>query len=243
MSDKISYSFKIEGMTPVSMSFRRLISYYEEIRKMLDIEDSIHLIGICEGSHESKFAVDPGINGKLTKRIMDINNGCAPRQAIKAWDTINKMLREDGTSGAFSDIKGKNVITFPGESAARDTVLVRDAASFVGELYHIARIKNDIKIRVNADTYGVVLGTTTREIGKALRGFLFENIKVIGKGIWVRGEDGDWSIDDFIVTEFVPISYGNLRETINELRKIEVSWPDDPIGLLEEIEENGKQLH
>ncbi|WP_374763396.1 hypothetical protein [Yunchengibacter salinarum] len=245
MTDAISYTFKIDDFTPDSMPFGRLVEYYAEIKKMLGVAENLHLVGVFKSSHGSAFAIDRNYESKLVKRLIAINEGTAPKTAIRAQSAINSMLKEDGTSGAFFDKQNHNIVQFPGKRAD-DAVLyrTRDAASFMGELYHISGNKDDVKARVSTDAYGVVFCTTTKEIGRALRDFLFENVKVSGRGMWSRSSDGKWDIDDFTITDFAPVASGGLRESVDRLRDIKINWPDDPIGLIREIEENGGgQVH
>lgn len=245
MNDAISYTFKIDDFTPDSMPFGRLVEYYAEIKKMLGVADNLHLIGVFESSHGSAFAIDRNHESKLTKRLEAINDGTAPKTAMRAQSAINSMLKEDGTSGAFFDKQNHNIIQFPGKRTGDDVLYrTRDAASFIGELYHISGKDGDVKARVNTEAYGVVFCTATKEIGKALRDFLFENVKVSGRGMWSRSSDGEWDIDDFTITDFSPVASGGLRESVDRLREIKIDWPDDPIGLIREIEESGGgQVH
>ncbi len=240
MIDAISYTFKINDFTPKSMPFGRLLEYYSEIKKMLGVAESLHLVGVFHSSHGSAFAIDSNHETQLVKRLIAINEGTAPKTAMRAQNTINSMLREDGTSGAFFDEKRHNVVQFPGKQSDDAAVYrTRDAASFTGELYHISGSKDDVKARVSTDAYGVVFCTTTREIGRALRDFLFEDVKVSGRGMWSRSPHGKWDVDDFTITDFAPVASGGLRESIDRLRKIKIDWPDDPIGLIREIEDSG----
>ena len=128
---------------------------------------------------------------------------------------------------------------FTPEAAA---VSLRDTATFVGELYHIAGAPDAdaAKVRINTESHGVVFCTTTREVAKTLRDFLFEQIKVNGRGLWTKTEDG-WSISDFTLTDFVPIKKESLREAVDRIRAQNIAWPSDPLGELRELEEKTGQ--
>ncbi|MEP1930202.1 MAG: hypothetical protein ABJJ37_02885, partial [Roseibium sp.] len=116
-------------------------------------------------------------------------------------------------------------------------------ATFSGELYHIAGNKDDVKIRINTDNHGVVFCTTTKSIGKSLRDFLFENVKVSGRGNWTRSVQGNWNIDDFVITDFSPVNAKGLRATVDQIRNLDINWPEDPLLEIDKIEETGGQLH
>jgi hypothetical protein len=242
--DTTTYTFKIEDFTPESMPFGRLVEYYIEIKKMLSVSDNLHLIDVVEGSHGSAFKIDRNHETALTKRLMEINDGTAPTTASRARDAINAMLREDGTSGSFYDSRGVNVIPFPGKSAVKSSQLrVRGAASFVGELYHIAGTKDDAKVRISTEAYGVVFCTTSKEIAKALRDFLFEDVKVSGRGMWAKTDSGKWDIDNFVIADFAPVKRESFRQSVDRLRGMHIVWPDDPLGVIAKIEERNGTTH
>lgn len=238
MTDPTTYTFKIEDFSPESMPFARLLDYYLEIKKMLGIADHLHLVEVIEGSHGSAFKIDPSHESAIEKRLVDLNTGVAVAAAGRARDTINNMLCEDGTSGSFYDSKGNNVIPFPGKNTAQNTqVRVRGAASFVGELYHIAGSIDDAKVRVKTEKYGVVFCSTSREIAKSLRDFLFEDVKLSGRGMWTKTATGAWDIDDFVITDFAQVKRESLRHSVNVLRALDISWPEDTIGEIVQLEE------
>ncbi|TRD22561.1 hypothetical protein [Palleronia caenipelagi] len=238
MTQTTIYTFKIDDFTPESMPFGRLVEYYSEIKKMLGVAESLHLVDVVESSHGSAFKIDRNHESALTKRLMELAEGTAPQQASRARDFINLMLREDGTSASFYDSRGANIIAFPGKRAeTSEQVRVRGAANFVGELYHIAGTKDDAKVRISTDAYGVVFCTTSKDIAKALRDFLFEEVKVSGRGMWVKEDSGKWNIDNFVITDFAPVTRESLRESVNRLRNMNIDWPDDPLGKIIEIEE------
>ncbi|PCJ38638.1 MAG: hypothetical protein COA81_12630 [Alphaproteobacteria bacterium] len=244
MTGVLRYTFKIDDFTPESMPFGRLVEYYAEIKKMFSVAENMHLVGIFESSHGSEFAIDRNHEAALQKRIIAIKEGTAPKLVTRAHNTINHMLKEDGTSGAFFDDSNQNIIQFPGKrSEDVMEIRIRDAATFTGELYYIAGTKDDAKIRISTDTYGVVFCSTTRDIAKALRDFLFEDVKVSGRGTWTRNQNGMWNIDDFAITDFAPVQKENLRSAVNGLRELKIEWPDDPLGKIRNIEGNGRQVH
>lgn len=245
MTETIDYVFKIDGLTPDEMPFGRLVSYYSHIKAMLGVADNIHLVGIFKSSHASAFKIDGQHRTAIDRRMMALREGTAPKAACRARDTINEMLREDGTSGSFASSSGLNAIHFLGRTASAEVrYSVREAASFVGELYYIAGAKDDeARVRLSTDAYGTVFCTSTREVARGLRDFLFESVRVTGRGTWTRLAD-TWTVQDFAITDFERVSGDSLRATVNRLRKRPIDWPDDPIGEVDRIEEkSGGSFH
>jgi hypothetical protein len=244
LQDETTYLFKIDGQTPASMSFGRLLEYYAEIKRLIGVSDKVHLVDIVEGSHVSSFKIDSGSTSDVLKRVIEINQGVAPPVALRAQQTINAMLIEDRTSGSFFDSRGANVIPFPGMRPSQAaSIRIRSAASFVGELYHIAGAREDAKVRINTKTHGVVFCTTTKGIAKELRDFLFESVKVSGRGMWFKAGPGDWVIESLVIADFAPVYSETLRQGVNRLRDMKIAWPEDPLEQISEIEERRQGLN
>lgn len=244
MDDSELYKFEIENFSPETMPFGRLVEYYAEIKRMLGHTDGVHLIDVQEGCHASCFKVDARAKNDFEQRLVQIASDTAPRAALRARDTINEMLREDGTRAEFVGSFVGNVIEFPGKLMDQDVVYTaRDAATFVGELYHIAGSDDGVRLRVSTDDSGVVFCKTSREVGRSIRGFLFERVRITGRGLWTRTRNGEWAVRDMTVTEFSPVPKDDLRATLEAVRRLPIDWPDDPIAMISDVDERGGQVH
>ncbi|MFP5077022.1 hypothetical protein ACLE20_06915 [Rhizobium sp. YIM 134829] len=238
-----TYTFKIQDYKPETMPFGRLLEYYSEIKKLLGYSENIHLVSISEGSHATALAIDRNHETAIERRLAELKANSAPREAMRALQAINEMLSEDRTSGNFSDSNGRNVLIFPGRKPAEaDAVQIRDAATFVGELYHIAGTRDDVKVRIATEAHGVVFCTTTRSLARQLRDYLFEFVKVSGRGMWTRGEDGSWEISDFTITDLTPVKKETLRQSVDRIRAVGVDWPEETLGELDKLEGRPLQL-
>ncbi len=245
MTDKTKYTFKIADFTPDTLPFGRLIEYYAEIKKMIGLSEHLHLVEVFESSHASCLAADRRFEPQLRERLIELNEGKAPKSALRARDQINQMLREDGTSGEFFDVERANVIPFPGRQTD-DNVLhsIRDHAVFGGELYHIAGTSDRaVKVRVYTENFGVVFCHATREMGVLLRQYLFEQVKIEGLGTWKRTTDGAWTVNDVSIMAVSALPSGDLRQTVNKLRALDIDWPENTLQEIDNVEERGGQIH
>lgn len=238
------YTFKIDDYTPETMPFGRLVEYYSELTKLIGLPEHLRLVDVFKSSHGTRLSVNRHYQHRIDERLVQIRAGNAPKGALRARDQINYMLREDGTSGEFSGPAGSNVIAFPGKKADDEVLYsVCDQAVFSGELYHIAGTRDQIKVRVATDAFGVVYCRATREMGIALRDFLFEKVTITGRGIWKRTTDGAWAVNDVLITDYAPLVAGNLRQTVDALRGLDVDWPDDALSETDQPEDRGFQVH
>ena len=231
------YVFKIDGFKPDTLPFGRLVEYYHELVKMLSGLDGVRLVGIWDGSHASAIWVDKTNQSEVAVRLKMVRSGAAPYQSARA--KIDEMLAQDNTSAVLLDEFGANVLPFPGRSKElKPPIQLRDTASFVGELYHIAGNDDHAKVRLRTEDYGTIYGIATKQLAKKLRDFLFEPVKVSGRGLWRQADDaGLWEIEQFTITDFSPVRSETLRSAISKIREADISWPEDPLGDLARLDE------
>lgn len=234
-----TYTFTIDDFTPDTMPFGRLVEYYEQLGRLLGEDAEPHLVALTEGSHNSTLRIGARQAPALMARLAGINSDTAPASARNARDSIDDMLRKDGTSGSLCNDAGTVVIPFTaGKVVRRSDLQIRGPASLSGELYHIAGAPDGgANVRISTAAYGRVLCTTSRELARAMRDRLFDQVRVTGKGNWSRGADGNWSIRDFVITDYDPVTPESLREAVKRLHEMPVDWPDDPLARIAEIEE------
>lgn len=241
--DGAKYTFKIENVTPETLPFGRLIEYYSEIKNMLGNADSLFLVEISKGSHENCFKVSNLHKADIDQRLSAVRDRTAPQRAMRAFQTINSMLSHDSASGSFANQAKTNIIQFPGrDDDVSGAIRINDVATFRGELYHISGSKEDVRVRIQTDPYGVVFCTTTRDIAKTLRDFLFEEVRVSGRGEWVKLNGGNWVVDNFSITDFTPVLKEPVRDAVNRIRSIDLDWPLDPIGEIRALGGKGDQV-
>lgn len=244
MTDSNQYTFKIEGFTLETMPFGRLVDYYAQLKQMLGLTEHLHLVNVFKGSHATCLAVDSDAQKQVEERLFKIKDGSAPKNALRARDQINFMLREDEASAKFFGPGESTVIPFPGKKSDDDVIYsIYDQVVIFGEVYQIAVAKNDVKLRVATEAFGVVYCFAPRQMLIALRDFLDEKIKITGRGTWKRTTDGAWMANDVTITDFQAVPEDSLRETVDKIRALEIDWPEDILGEIDRLEERGGQFH
>lgn len=245
MTEPLFYTFKIDGFTPESMPFRRLVKYYEKIEKLLGLDGHLHLIGIKQGSHASAFAIDRRAETELNKRFLAIRTGRAPREVHNAIDEINDLLAVDETSGALLGPSGGEVIAFPGRLREEgDSFKITARIRVIGELYSVTGDENGVDLRLRTDAWGVVRarvsGDVEGKLRQKLKRFLFEQVEASGSGVWRREEMTSWKIGEFDVDHIAPVKEQSLRETIDRIRNLGLEWPDSGTGIMRSDDEDEK---
>lgn len=234
MSGPTKYTFWIKNETPETMSLARLVEYYQQLGALFGDPSALHLVQIHKGSHGSELRVETNDAGM---RILGLRDGSAPAETLKARDRIDEMLADDATSGHFSDQENNVIYLFSAKREPKlEAVSFRDSGSITGELYYMNGGTKGVNIRIRLSEGGNVAGRVSHDIAKQMRPHLLEQVRVFGEATWTRDEKG-WIPSDFEIHRFVPLVRGNLRSAVDTLRAFDISWRDDPLNLIAELNE------
>ena len=139
------------------------------------------------------LSIANGHYADVAKDLAAVADGTAPKTRRQAMQTINGMLGEDETSATLSTTEGAEIIAFPGMSVPV-TVRTKAQVALLGELYQISGSSNKAcaSVRIQTAAYGAVFCQTPFTKAKELSKFLFEHIKVSGRGVWKRSALDGW---------------------------------------------------
>ena len=167
---------------------------------------------------------------------------------MNAQREIDRLLAEDNATGFIyeGEDQSAQIITFPG--VTRKTRELRTIQS--------RRHLDGVPISIEADQTahiqlqnGDVKYTgieTDRETARRLAKNMYEPVRIIGTGRWLRDADGTWLLKKFRMANFVVLQTDSLVDAVSELRQIEGGeWAelDDPISALKALREGTNGLH
>ena len=188
--------------------------------------EALRLVEIKQSSHGTVLSIADGHYADVAKDLAAVADGTAPKTRRQAMQTINGMLGEDETSATLSTTEGDEIIAFPGMSVPV-TVRTKAQVALLGELYQISGSSNKAcaSVRIQTAAYGAVFCQTPFTKAKELSKFLFEHIKVSGRGVWKRSALDGWSIVEFEIDDFCSVQRETLREAIRDVRDLDIEWP------------------
>lgn len=231
------YRFKIDAYTPETMPMARLAEYMRELALLLGEPAAVHFRRLARGSTVLVHTVDREAVPKVRYRASAVRRGDGPQDAVRAFNVLNKYLREDNAVGFLREKRTTAVILkFPGrlQPAERFTA-VRQHGSIDGVINSIGGKDETVHIRLEAEGRQISGCYTNRALAKELRHHLYDTVRLFGRGKWNRDEDGNWSLEDFKVESFEPLKEVPLSQALNELRSIPTEWTDEAINELNEI--------
>jgi hypothetical protein len=238
------YRLRIESdMTPATFPMERLAEYMSALAKLLGQTPNVHFEGIREGSSILVARIDDQAVECVSDRVRNVHTGVGPKEALKAYGSIDTLLRQDHATGSLtSDVQGV-VIPFPGINRPDPLVFgpYWQDGSLDGEVIRVGGSgKDDMTIPIHLREAGIVhthLNTTyelSKEIAKFYGG---QNIRVHGRGQWFRGIDGVWELREFKIASFEPLRDTSLSEVVRNIRSVGgTEWRSvaDPVGYLME---------
>ncbi|MCH8842219.1 MAG: hypothetical protein IID61_04495 [SAR324 cluster bacterium] len=232
------YTFNIEAFTPDTMPMSRLADYLSELAKLFGEKDHVHFKSLKKGSVGVAIQVDGTAYPKVNQRLREAEMPDAPRETARPYKTIDRMLKQDGGKATLK--RGKTtVVRFPGRERAERIGPIVQPGELVGELVLLGGNKEPHAHIRGPDPDQVYSCFISQELARQLGRYLYDPVRVWGKGWWYREPDGEWILSRFEITDFEVLENESLMETVEKLRRVEGSdWKksSDPFGDLYRIQ-------
>jgi hypothetical protein len=228
MSDGNEFRLKIEAYTPETMPMERLAGYLAEFARMLGESASVHFVRLEPGSTSIVHRIDTEAIPKVKNRTSAVRRGLGPRDSVRAYRRINKMLIEDNGSAVWREEKTEaDIIVFPGKAAAEELITgITQTGSIDGEVVRVGGLQSLVPIMLRSENQELSGCWADRTVAKALAGHLFEPVRLFGTGRWNRNDEGTWKLDFFRVASFGALREVSLSGALNELRTIPMEWDE-----------------
>lgn len=234
MSGSEEFRFKIEAYTPETMPMARLAEYLAELALMLGESTSIHFVRLESSSTSVVHRIEREALPKIRDRTRSVRAGIGPRDAVRAYRKINRLLREDNGRAIWNrETKDEralivpDVIVFPGKDDAQESLgAIRQRGSLDGEVIRVGGSQKLIPITLQSEQQEITGCWADRIIAKALGHRLFEPVRLFGTGRWNRSDEGAWKLDVFRVESFRPLNPAPLAEALADLRGIDTGWDE-----------------
>ena len=229
---------KIDGVdfTPTTIPMSRLAEYLLDLATLLGHKESVHLIGVKDGSAQPVIFYDEAEEGRIFHRIHGAAAGTGEPDAVEAYGRIDARFKKDQGSGYIHDVlRNTNVIAFPGvKKGAPETYgPIKERATVVGRLRRVGGKGDTIPIWLERADKNMIYCETSEALSKQLSGYYLQVIRVHGIAVWYRNPDHEWEQTRFAIQSFDPdpLSEDNIGTTIDKLRAVESEWSSvkDPL--------------
>lgn len=222
----MQYRFRIDAFTPESLPMGRLAAYLSELAIVMGEPAQVVFKAIEKGSAVLVSEVAHEAVPKVRARVATLRDGGAPKEARRAADRLNDLLRQDNASGALHEGKRRGaLLSFAGARARlRPVTIVRQHGSLQGKVVRVGGTDDTIPVHLMVEGSMVPKVHTTPHLAKRLAAHLFDVVRIHGEGRWARSPDGVWALEEFAITTFEPLEAATLGETVRALRALDVRF-------------------
>lgn len=228
------YTFKIDVFTPDTLPMARLAKYLAALADLVGHTDSTHFVAIEKGSAKLVHKVEAPDVPKVDRRLGDLAQGFGPKDAVRAFRTLDDLLADDNAVGELSR-SGAVVIPFPGRTRPRPLTFpaFRQVGTIEGQVVSVGG--RDSSAHVILQDGGTTFSgcTLTRELARQLAQHLYgPKVRLAGEGRWERHPDGSWKLLDFKVDRFDVLDDATLVDVLGDLRGLN---PIDSAAAFDEL--------
>jgi hypothetical protein len=245
-----SYTLYIKAYSPETIPMARLAQYMQNLATMLGHETAVHFSTLKPGSTQLVTRIDYEEVPKVAKQLAQIKRGEGSPEATKAQAEIDRLLAEDNATGFIFEgmDQSAEIIAFPGVNRPRPVSYgpFNQEGSLDGVLISVGGADQTVHLQLQNGNLKYTGIETNRDTARRLAKHMYEPVRVLGTGRWTRDQDGNWILKKFRVESFTVLQADDLRDAVNQLRKVEDSdlkSMDDPINALKALREKGKGLH
>lgn len=216
------FYFLIDAFTPTTIPMARLAEYMAELATILGEPASVHFVKLQRGSTVLVHRIQSEAVPKVRDRARAVRRGDAPRDALRAYDNVNKMLLADNGTGELKEQGSETVIIpFPGVQTAEEQFSgIRERGTIDGEVIRVGGPNKWVPILIQTEGEALAGCWADRVIAKQLASRIFEQVRLHGTGKWDRAPEGKWVLREFVVERFEPLSGELLSEALQRIRAI-----------------------
>jgi len=215
------FNFWIDAFTPATIPMARLAEYMVELATMLGEPGSVHFVRLKRGSTGIVHRIRSEAVPKVRERAKAVRRGDAPRDALRAYEKVNKMLMDDNGTGALKEGEGAVIVPFPGRLNAEEKYSsIRERGTIDGEIIRVGGPHKWVPVLIQTEGDAFSGCWADRVIAKQLAQRLFEPVRLHGSGKWDRSAEGKWTLKEFVIERFDPLSDEPLSDALGRIRAI-----------------------
>jgi hypothetical protein len=222
-----------EAYTPETIPMARLAEYLRELAAILGETKAVHFLRLEASSTVVVHRVEREAVPKVQDRATAVARRRASRDAMRAYRTINRMLRADNGAGVLQAPTGVEIIRFPGIRETERFGTVTQQCFVDGEVVRIGGTRERVPITLRSEGELVADCYTSRATAKRLAAHLFEPVRLFGNGRFAREGEGAWKLEYFVFENFTELADQSLASVIEALRAIPGGeWGEDALDEL-----------
>lgn len=237
MARRHEIKFFIDAFTPDTLPMWRLAEYMGDLAKLLGEQPSVHFVRLEKGSTVLVNRIDDEAIPKVTGRAREVRDRTAPVDAMEAFKSLNRRLKQDNAVGRLFEPDNAEIIRFPGREEVEPVTFgaFKQDGTLDGVVIRLGGVGDPVPVTLETSDRVHSICMATREQAKILGQFIFgPELRLHGAGRWHRDEAGDWVMDRFTIKFFETLDGEPLSAVIarlrdvpgNEWREMENPWSE-----------------
>lgn len=249
MASSHELRFKIDAFTCDSIPMARLAQYMADLAVILGETPYVHFVRLEEGSAVLVQRIDKVAVVRVRDRTRLVRAGEGPADAMAAYRSVNKRLRQDNSAGVLTEEDGAEIIRFPGREQEEPVTFAafNQEGALDGVIIRLGGTGDPVPVFLQAQNVLHSHCSASRQLAKELACHIFgAQLRVHGTGRWFRDEIGGWVLNRFSIASFEVLDDEPLSAVVARLRDIPGSeWPSiaDPWAELEDIRHGTDEIH
>lgn len=224
---ELELRFKIDKFRPETIPMERLGEYLVALAKMLGEKAEVHFKGLETGSTVVVHRVEEEAATEVEDRIARVANGTADVVHLNAYKELNALLKADDATGVLTrELGGGKLLAFPGKHTPEPVKpqVVTQVGTIDGVVIKLGGKDETVPVTIQ-DGDKVYICNTTRAIARTLGQHLFgRELRLSGRGEWLRPESGTWALKKFDIADFIELDDSPLPDLVETLRKSPGTW-------------------
>lgn len=220
MSPRKTFAFKIDALSPETLTMKSLALYLSDLSDLFGSEKHVHFDCVKAGSAELKWWPDEHVEFEVRQRLNAVDDFQRHQDTQEAILRLNKRLANDNCSAVMLDPDRKVIAKFPGSAFRwfKDVPAFWQEDRLQGRLIRIGG--KDNSIHANIDMGGRVVSNITMREDLArdiVKYFLGPTLALHGKARWQRDYLGQWKLLNFLVHSFDVMDDSDLLSVVESV--------------------------
>lgn len=224
------FTLHIEGVDIDNISLEDIGQYLTDFAELLGRDAAPRYHAIKRGSLTLAAKVPREREIDVKTRGFLLRTGDAPEEAVRARQRISKRLGvHRARKATLLDPSRDKVIEIPIDRpvAMVETPPLTRAGTVQGKVIRLGGRQDVVSVEIQDVDGHIYLCRASRELARRLAREMFDQtIRAQGSGKWIRGGDGVWCVQEFLISTFDILESESLGEVVKQLRGMSSAWVD-----------------
>ena len=230
--------FKIHGTTPKTLPMSELADVLKKLAVLYGHEQAVHFMKVEDGSTDCIAEIEESVEPAIIQRTRKASKGQGPKEAVQNYEGLYEFLEAKDWQGEVVSDSGDLIIEFVSNREQQQPVVgpIWQEGVLDGLLTRIEGIDQTIHVTLLSEHRR--RAEMNPDLGRKIRGYFLEPIRLIGRGKWFRTAEGKWELEKFIADDFEVPDGASLPEVVGRLRAIpenDLTKLNDPLAEMRRI--------